>query len=456
MALGTSEATVRQASGRPTFVLADSAIRGDGGHHREYAVHVLQAALNAGLSPAVFAAASVEGSFPPGVTVVPTFADDAWVRLAQRLMRAWPGVVTSEPAGTPRDAPARPRPLVRAMRGAMLSLRASVHRWRRARELRHALATIGPGLPDLVFVPSVSGTELGALDRVFTGSRANCLRIVIRRLEDLTFAGGRGSARTAVRRLADGGARFYCDTGQLCAHVEAACGVRPALIPIPIPPFPEAEGIASSPVVAYLGDARIEKGFLHLPGIVRALIEHRDVPSEVRFVIQAASTARDAAEVQALAQARQSLRAIDHQRVTVVHEPLPTEAYHRLIQGAAVVILPYDAVAYADRSSGVFADALAWGVPPIIQDGTWMSDQLLRVGPKGIDGAPHPMVTDLVVASPVDFSRAVMVALGRASILRDLFGATKANWRTAHSAEAVLHSIGAGDGGIHGQSRIKS
>ncbi|MEI6722986.1 MAG: hypothetical protein WCO67_19665, partial [Betaproteobacteria bacterium] len=226
-------------------------------------MHVLQAALNAGLSPAVFAAASVEGSFPPGVTVVPTFADDAWVRLAQRLMQAWPGVVTSEPAGTPRDAPARP--LLRAGHGAMLSVRAAVHQWRRARELRHALATIGPGLPDLVFVPSVSGTELGALAKVFSGSRANCLRIVIRRLEDLTFAGGRGSARTAVRRLADGGARFYCDTGQLCAHVEAACGVRPALVPIPIPTFPEAEGIASSLVVAYLGDARIEKGFLHLP-----------------------------------------------------------------------------------------------------------------------------------------------------------------------------------------------
>ncbi|NBT25257.1 MAG: hypothetical protein EBT09_01580 [Actinobacteria bacterium] len=454
--MGTSEATVRQPSGLPTFVLADSSIRGDGGHHREYAVHVLQAALDFGMRATVFTATSVEGAFPHGVSVVPTFADDAWVRLARRLMGAWPGVVTSEPAGTSRDAPARPHPLVRAMRGAMLGVRAAVHRWRRARELRHALATIGSGLPDLVFVPSVSGTELGALDKVFTGSRANCLRIVIRRLEDLTFAGGRGSARTAVRRLSKRGALFYCDTEQLCAHVEAVCGVRPSLIPIPIPPFPKTEYVAKSPVVAYLGDARVEKGFLHLPGIVRALVEHRDVPSDVRFVIQAASTARDAAEVQALARARQSLLAIDHRRVNVIHVPLPTEAYHRLIQEAAIVFLPYDAVAYADRSSGVFADALACGVAPIVPCGTWMADQLLRVGPKGSDGAPHPMVTDLVVSSPLDFPRAVTVALGRASILRDLFGATTANWRTAHSAEAVLRTIGAGDGGLHGQSRIKS
>ena len=242
--MGTSEATVRQPSGLPTFVLADSSIRGDGGHHREYAVHVLQAALDFGMRATVFTATSVEGAFPHGVSVVPTFADDAWVRLARRLMGAWPGVVTSEPAGTSRDAPARPHPLVRAMRGAMLGVRAAVHRWRRARELRHALATIGSGLPDLVFVPSVSGTELGALDKVFTGSRANCLRIVIRRLEDLTFAGGRGSARTAVRRLSKRGALFYCDTEQLCAHVEAVCGVRPSLIPIPIPPFPKTEYVA--------------------------------------------------------------------------------------------------------------------------------------------------------------------------------------------------------------------
>ncbi len=426
---------------RPTFVLADSAVRGDGGHHREYAVHVLEVAVEAGLRPVVFAATSVRGTFSPGVTVVPTFADDAWVRLAQRLVRARPAIDPAGPTETSREAASPPRALLNFGRVAMLLLRAGIHRWRRTRELRRALATLGPSLPDLVFVPSAPGTELGALDTVFDGRRAGCLRVVIRRLEDLTYAGGRGSARSAVRRLAEGGARFYCDTERLCARVEASCGVRPTLIPIPVPPFPPRDGNATRPMIAYLGDARIEKGFLHLPGIVRALVDDPDLPPDTRFVIQGASTGRDPSEIRAVASARQTLRTIDPRRVTVVEDALPTAAYHRLLQEATVVILPYDAVAYADRSSGVFADALACGALPVVPDGTWMADELRRVAPAGPDGQPQPFVLDLIAAIPSGVAGAVALAVKRRHTLQPLLAAIRPAWRARHSPEALLHAI---------------
>lgn len=438
---------------RPTIVLADSAIRGDGGHHREYALHVLQAALDVGFHPVVFAATSVEGAFPPGVTVVPTFADDAWVRIAQRLAGARPSIDTTRPAESVQAAPSALRAFLNTCRVALLRLRAGIHRWRRTRELRQALTTLGPTLPDLVFVPSASGTELGALNTVFHGRRARCLRVVIRRLEDLTFAGGHGSARAAVQRLADGGARFYCDTEQLCTRVEAASGVRPALIPIPVPPFPPRDDDATRPTVAYLGDARIEKGFLHLPGIARALIHDPDLPPETRFVIQGASTGRDPAEIRAVGSARQALRAIDPRRVTVIDDALPTAAYHRLLLEATVVILPYDAVAYADRSSGVFADALASGVAPVVPDGTWMASELRRLADASPGGPGHGLVVDLIAAAPSDLASAVGRAIARRRTLRPILASVRDTWQFTHSPEAVLHTIDGGGASIATHSR---
>jgi hypothetical protein len=430
-------------SPRGFFLLADSAIRGDGGHHREYALHVLQAALDVGLHPVVFAATSVQGAFPPGVTVVPAFADDAWVRLAQRLISARPSIDTTRPAESVQAAPSALRAFLNTCRVALLRLRAGIHRWRRTREFRQALTTLGPTLPDLVFVPSASGTELGALNTVFHGRRARCLRVVIRRLEDLTFAGGHGSARAAVQRLADGGARFYCDTQQLCTRVEAASGVRPALIPIPVPPFPPRDDDATRPTVAYLGDARIEKGFLHLPGIVRALIHDPDLPPETRFVIQGASTGRNPAEIRAVGSARQALRAIDPRRVTVIADALPTAAYHRLLQEATVVILPYDAVAYADRSSGVFADALASGVAPVVPDGTWMASELRRIADTSHDREAYLPLLDLIASSSADFPTLAKQAIINRHVILPRILAVRDVWAAKHSSGSLLQAIGA-------------
>jgi len=57
---------------------------------------------------------------------------------------------------------------------------------------------------------------------------------------------------------------------------------------------------------------------------------------------------------------------------------LPRNTYSAWMAAADVILLPYDPIAYAERTSGIFTEAVAAGRMPFVSEGTWMADELHR------------------------------------------------------------------------------
>src|SRR5262249_7056359 len=59
---------------------------------------------------------------------------------------------------------------------------------------------------------------------------------------------------------------------------------------------------------------------------------------------------------------------------------LTTAQYYELLARAGIVLLPYTLENYHAQTSGIFAEALAWGKPVVVPRGTWMAAELKRYG----------------------------------------------------------------------------
>jgi glycosyltransferase involved in cell wall biosynthesis len=113
----------------------------------------------------------------------------------------------------------------------------------------------------------------------------------------------------------------------------------------------------------YLGPARVEKGFHLMPDAIAIL--NRQYP-DARFAVQ--SVMHDHRAIKAKSEL---VRKTGH--VEVIDHSLASEDYYRLLSDSQCVLLPYDPKAYYGRTSGIFAEALAFGKPVITTRGTWMA-----------------------------------------------------------------------------------
>jgi glycosyltransferase involved in cell wall biosynthesis len=145
----------------------------------------------------------------------------------------------------------------------------------------------------------------------------------------------------------------------------------------PIPVDDRLEGVAPqerSPgplIFTYLGDARTEKGYHHLPDMLDAFAHDVGERSRVRLVAQ--SNFNTPRGEPAAVKARLSLMLCPREEVELVYGPLETAEYVDLIRRSHVLLAPYSSENYAARSSGVFAEALRAGLPTITSGGTWMA-----------------------------------------------------------------------------------
>ncbi|MBI1208988.1 MAG: hypothetical protein GC191_17085 [Azospirillum sp.] len=180
--------------------------------------------------------------------------------------------------------------------------------------------------------------------------------------------------RNALRRaacLAD--LRVYTDTELLTDQYDAL-GVLPfRTFPIPSAALPDRPAAAGRKplVVAYLGDAREEKGFQHLPRLVADLHDEYLAVGRVRFTIQSNFNVPGGEPACALAKTR--LQDFDPAAVKLIDGPFPPAAYGALLNATDILLLPYDPGRYFARSSGIFVEAMGQGIPAVIPGGTWMA-----------------------------------------------------------------------------------
>ncbi len=145
--------------------------------------------------------------------------------------------------------------------------------------------------------------------------------------------------------------------------------VHPALSERPAPAEP-----GNPPVLAYLGTARTEKGYPRLVplfqqwasqifhGAVEFIVQHEyNVPGGEPLVVEAR-------------------KLLENYPIQHIADSLSTEDYCAILRKTDILLLPYDRALYKSRTSGIFAEAVACGVPVVVPSGTWMSRTLALRG----------------------------------------------------------------------------
>ncbi len=259
------------------------------------------------------------------------------------------------------------------------------------------LAKVRPG--DHVYLPTAHGREALAVCRLVhqLGEMAPTFHLEFRHsvarpseieagieekfLRDYTLV--QRSFFESVREYpASRAIRFYADTRELADDYTVLSGLPFDVLPIPfrVGLFPQVVERPGGPLtVLFLGDARREKGFHHIPDLVRSL---RDLVTtgRVRFVVQATLHPDETdPEVRA---AMDQLAAFPEREVSLVGRSgfLAGQEYYRHLAEADVVVCPYEVESYRARSSGVFAEAVLAGKPTVVPSGTWMAGQSVPGG----------------------------------------------------------------------------
>jgi len=172
--------------------------------------------------------------------------------------------------------------------------------------------------------------------------------------------------------------KFYTDTEELARDYGRLAKAPFGVLPIPF----RSELIATPRMpaqalrLAYIGEARDEKGFPWLPELIDRLMEDYVRPGRVRFLLQANVSAPQYNPLSA--ETLGKFRRYPREQVELfgADAPLSPDEYYALVSRADVVLLPYDRNRYRACSSGTLAEAIAGGRPVVVPTSSWMSSQI--------------------------------------------------------------------------------
>jgi glycosyltransferase involved in cell wall biosynthesis len=187
------------------------------------------------------------------------------------------------------------------------------------------------------------------------------------------------------------------------------CGVRDAALPG-----------KRALTVSVMGDFRQEKGSLQ---VIDALSGMAQQCPDTRFFVQV----RRAEEADALR--RQLQRSAPAARLDAAVGPVSAERYADQLLRSDIAFLPYSWQRYAIRTSGVFAEALACGLPVVVPDNSWMSDQLAQ---------GHGAGETFAEWTPKAMAGALLRAAERIDALHQQALVRSTAWRDAQSIHAYL------------------
>jgi hypothetical protein len=165
---------------------------------------------------------------------------------------------------------------------------------------------------------------------------------------------------------------IVCTLSNLLAkELSDLLGAKVDVAPIPLEygdpgSYSSAKTNPHLPRVAVLGGTRREKGSYLMPDIVRACRSH----VQVEFLLHLANNTLTAEEAEKLT------HIVEEPQVTVIREPMSLSEYNTALSSADIALFPYEVIPYRKRTSGVFAEAVAFGKPVAATRGTWMAKQI--------------------------------------------------------------------------------
>lgn len=340
----------------PRLLMVDPNLCSLHGHYYGYAARIADAARGLGVEP--YIAANRSAHLHGASWVEPTFSHNYWEEMRPA------------PNADPCD-----HIVTRATQFAI--------------ELSDTMQRLGLGEGDVLFLSYVNLVETLGLAQVASRMGAAFPRAALLFRRDLDEQGtdiGMGPRagivllRHALAALLAsdpaGRVRLFTDSDGLSEDYGERLARRFQTAPIPVDPqFTSLVSPPHVPTLVYLGDARQEKGYQHLPAVAAELADDL-AQGRVRMVLQ--SNFNLPGGEAGIAAARAALAA--HRNVTLLTDPLDEKTYVRVLHEASLVLLPYDASRYVARTSGVLAEAIHAGVPLVVPEETWMADQLRRHG----------------------------------------------------------------------------
>lgn len=156
---------------------------------------------------------------------------------------------------------------------------------------------------------------------------------------------------------------FHTETIRLQKTYEEQVGLHfPMMVgPLPDHCFEQRMGDDPRPVIAFLGEARHEKGFQLLPGVIDRLIQELgDDFQKIRFQLQTfSSPLNDTVEIKTARRTLENL-AKTYDNIQILGK-LSTEEYQTAIDETDICFLGYEPESYRIRGSGVAVEMLAGG-----------------------------------------------------------------------------------------------
>lgn len=368
------------------FLMIDPSITDFRGHYHHYALHCLRAADGMGYDTvlATNRRNQTESDFP--WRVVPAYRNDFWsnYKYDSVINYVYERFLASNFKVQMSMALRFLGPLV--IRRILDS--GSIAQF--ADDTASLLGELGPGGDgDVVFVPTAGLTELlgvAELSRRGGAAPGGAWHLLFRTTIHVGSPYGHSFTYVKLRLLRMAFARFlqrsrlrsflWTDSDQLTSEYNL---ISDAFSTLPIPhtePRPAEDPGRSPLTVSYLGDARSEKGYQHLPHAVRDVWESHVRTGAVRFVIQSNYNLPDGEPATVVARS-QLEAAAEPGILDLITEPMDPDRYAEVLAGSDALLLPYDPVNYYARSSGICVEALARGTPVIAPAGSWIARQFL-------------------------------------------------------------------------------
>ncbi|WP_308256743.1 hypothetical protein [Geminocystis sp. GBBB08] len=135
------------------------------------------------------------------------------------------------------------------------------------------------------------------------------------------------------------------------------------VMPIPHTEFVEKlTNINDNIICWWAGPPREEKGWQIIQQLSKCKTHLAD-----KFILVAAKSA--------------DLISLNHGvKVILTEDNLPREKYVSWLAKTDIMLIPYDAIAYQERTSGVFTESIIAGNIPVTMANTWMARELLKFG----------------------------------------------------------------------------
>ena len=337
---------------QPTLVIIDPDATNEWGHFLAYDQQLAQAAKYVGLDTKLWAnhALNTQRNYAEFDQVVRPFSDHTWV-----YGNRWPD---EEPRA----------------------------RARFYTELDSALHRLNPTATQpcllVMYCGSAQAAEILELvlhNHLHTSVVMNLFYSYNTHLSDSNFSQRYGGV---LRRIASGAStvRLFSPTYQAAAEFQQHTNVQLPVLPHPSTTFSD-QAARSAPAdyhrklptegkfrVMFPGGVRQDKGFLLTSRVVHALL------GEEQFVFSVRTRTAGVISNE-LSETVSTLNALG---VDTNDAELTLGKFIQWLNSGDILVLPYPASSFAQRTSGLLIDALILGIPVIVINGTWLANEVIR------------------------------------------------------------------------------